>query len=387
MVKLSRFGIVVAVAVAGCTGTPEEWGGRVFVSDGVLRVENPIVPLAEPGAVEATLLWSSTGPEKGDFWEAPNRIHASDDFVYVVDRRASKIHRVTPNGELESSLGEPGGGPGQYRSIIDAVPTSSGLFVVDRRNARVEILDSTGGIVASARLDQPIIQVVPVAGDAIAVTAVPGGESGWQRIDASGAVESYTFPGFVDPDTVGVPDSRAGAWNGRPVRLRFTSPQIQIYSRAGGELEKVIDLPLPPEEATDEEIEAMVSEITSFLAEDGVSSAVIEDQARRIRSRPRTKYLYRDLQFDAPSGLMAIWEQNPEDFGSGNASLHLLSIDGIYLASLAFDRAWADFDLRHGVLYALSQDPLTHLVTLEAFSISVPDAVMERAAELANPGS
>ena len=80
---------------------------------------------------------------------------------------------------------------------------------------------------------------------------------------------------------------------------------------------------------------------------------------------------------------MAIWEQNPEDFGSGNASLHVLSTAGIYLGVLEFHRAWSAFDLKNDVLYALSRDPETDLVTLEAFSLSVASEVLERADRLA----
>jgi hypothetical protein len=110
---------------------------------------------------------------------------------------------------------------------------------------------------------------------------------------------------------------------------------------------------------------------------------VIQQQADQLRSRPRAKLRFRDLRFDGTSGLAAIWEQNPEDFGSGNASLHLLSTAGIYLGALEFHRAWSAFDLKNGVLYTLSRDPDTDLVTLEAFSLSVPGEVLERADRLA----
>ena len=381
MVNLSRISLLATVVLLGCGEDREDWGGRVFEDEGVLRVENPSTPLTDPGDISAELLWSSTGPAEGDIWEAPNWVHAGDVFVYVVDRLASKIHRLSLDGEPRAALGEHGEGPGQYRRIIDAIPTGAGLFVVDGGNGRVEILDPTGEILGSSLLGQVVFSAVPLGEAAIAVSGMLGRERKWQRIDAAGNREPMDFPEFWDPEAAEGTPSRASTWRGRPVRLRFNSPQIQFFS-ATGDLEKVIDVPLPPEEATDEEIEALVNEMASVLSNDGLPSSVIRQQAEQIRSRPRAKSRFRDIRFDASSGLAAIWEQNPEDFGSGDAALHLLSLDGIYLAVLNFDRAWSAFDLKSGVVYALSRDPVTDLVTLEAFSIFLPDDIFDRAGNL-----
>jgi hypothetical protein len=62
--------------------------------------------------------------------------------------------------------------------------------------------------------------------------------------------------------------------------------------------------------------------------------------------------------------------------------LHLLTIDGVYLAKLAFDRPWADFDLADGVLFCLSRDPHTDLVTLRAHGLGVPRSLMDHARSL-----
>ena len=383
MVNLGRACLLILPVLFGCQEDHEDWGGRMLKLDGVLRVENPSNPLADPGAISAELIWSSTGPAVGDIWEAPNWIHAGDRFLFVVDRLASKIHRFSLNGEPRESLGGAGEGPGQYRRIIDAIPTRAGLFVVDGGNGRVEVLDSAGEIIGSSLLGQVVFSAVPLGDSAIAVSGLLGREQQWQRIDAAGLREPFDFPEFHDPNAAEDTPSRAGSWKGQLIRLRFTSPQIQLFSFAGV-LEKVIDVPLPHEEATDEEVEALVNEMASVLSEDGLSSGVIQQQAEQIRSRPRVKYRFRDVRFDDSSRLAAIWEQNPEDFGSGNASLHLLSLEGIYLGAVEFDRGWSSFDLRNGILYALSRDPITDLVTLEAFSISLPGDLLAWADEPAS---
>jgi hypothetical protein len=383
MARLGRLGLMAIPLLVGCSGSGEEWGGRIAEVDGVLRVENPTAPLIGSEEITVDLLWRSSGPIEGDFWEAPNKVHADESFVYIVDRQASKIHRLSLEGELRPSLGGPGGGPGQYGRIIDAVPTRQGLIVIDGGNGRVEVLSPEGEITASSRLGQVVLTVAPLGEDAVAVWGMLGREERWRRVDAEAYLEDLIFPEFIEADTAEAPPSRAGTWRGFPARLRFTAPQIQVFSPSG-ELKEVIDVPLEVQEATDGEIEAMVSEITSFLAEDGVSSDIIQEQANRIRSRPRAKSRFRDFRFDSRSGLAVIWEQNPEDFGSGPASLHLLSTGGIYLGVLRFDRAWSAFDLRDGVLYVLARDPATDLATLEAHSIGVPSGILERASELAS---
>ncbi len=144
MINLGRACLMILVVLFGCQEDHEDWGGRVVELDGVLRVENPPNPLADSGAISADLIWNSTGPAEGDIWEAPNWIHAGDRFLFVVDRFASKIHRLSFDGEPGESLGGPGEGPGQYRRIIDAIPTRAGLFVVDGGNGRVEGPGSCG---------------------------------------------------------------------------------------------------------------------------------------------------------------------------------------------------------------------------------------------------
>jgi hypothetical protein len=382
MIDLSRFGIILVMVLAGCSEGVGGWGGQITETDGVVRIQNPAAPLAGSGEISADLLWSSAGPAEGDYWEAPNWVHAGDEVVFVVDRQASKIHRLSPEGAVLSSFGEPGEGPGQYRRIIDAIPTGAGLFVIDGGNGRVEILGSGGEILASSLLGQVVFSIVPLGEDAVAVSGILERDLEWQRIDAAAKLEEVFFPEFIDPDTSEAAPSRPGRWDGKRARLRYTSPQIQVFSDTGA-LEKVVDVPLPTEEATDQEIEGLVAEMATVLAEDGLPSGVIQQQADQLRSRPRAKRRFRDLRFDRTSGLAAIWEQNPEDFGSGNASLHVLSTAGIYLGVLEFHRAWSAFDLKNDVLYALSRDPETDLVTLEAFSLSVASEVLERADRLA----
>lgn len=370
------------LGLVGCSERPAEWAGRVVEANGVRRVENPSEPLASTGEVSLVPRWSRSGPENGDYWEAPNKIHVFDGLVYLVDRQASRIHRVTTTGELRPSLGEPGQGPGQYRRITDAIPTRAGLFVVDAGNARVDILTDSGNPVSSHPLSRVVFSAAPLGEESITIWGVLGSEQGWTQMDAAGNRQPHEFPDFEVPEGFDGPMSSAATWGNKLVRLRYTTPRVRVYSHAG-DLERVIDIPLPTEVATDEEIEEIVREVSSVLARDGLPSGVIQQQVDQIRARPREKLRFRKISFDEDAGLAGIWEQNPEDFGSGNASFHLLTIDGIYLAALEIDRPWADFALAGGVLYVLLRDPETDLVTLMAYHLDIPPELLDRARELA----
>ena len=86
------------------------------------------------------------------------------------------------------------------------------------------------------------------------------------------------------------------------------------------------------------------------------------------------------LRFDASGRLAAFLEQNPDEFGSGSATLHLLSQDGVYLAKVAFPTAWRDFTIDDGVVYALTRDSDTDLISLRAYRVDLAEPLFLDAA-------
>lgn len=381
MGRLIRGIFLLAAVFSGCSDQPTAWAGHVHEVNGVRYVENPPIPLAGMGEVFVAVRWSSGGPVGDDFWEAPNKVHVYDDRVYLVDRRASQVHLITTHGALLPSLGEPGEGPGQYRRLVDAIPTAVGLFIVDGGNGRIDLLNDSGELASSFRLERVVFSALKLGQGSIAVSGSLGSEQGWISYDAAGNPEPVVIPDFEVPaDHVG-PISSLATRGEKFVRLRYTTPQLRVYSTAG-DLEEVVDLPLPMEVATEEEVEEVVRQVTSVLVRDGLPSGVIQEQVDRVRSQPREKLRFRKTVFDDDSGLTGIWEQNPEDFGPGNASLHLLSSDGVYLAAVKFQQPWADFALSGGVLYVLSRDPKTDLVRLVAYDLVVSSGLLGRAREL-----
>jgi DNA-binding beta-propeller fold protein YncE len=69
---------------------------------------------------------------------------------YVTDGYGNaRVHRFSPEGDLEFSWGEPGEGPGQFRIPhgVTATPDEQRLLVSDRENDRIQIFDIDGNYV------------------------------------------------------------------------------------------------------------------------------------------------------------------------------------------------------------------------------------------------
>lgn len=72
----------------------------------------------------------------------------SSGAFYITDGYGNaRVHRYSPDGQLEDSWGEPGDGPGQFRVPhgITATPDERRLVISDRENNRIQIFDLEGG--------------------------------------------------------------------------------------------------------------------------------------------------------------------------------------------------------------------------------------------------
>jgi len=76
--------------------------------------------------------------------------HKKTGEFFVTDGYGNaRVHRFSPDGELISSFGKPGGNPGEFRlphSI--AIGDNGFLYVVDRENDRIQLFEPDGKVVA-----------------------------------------------------------------------------------------------------------------------------------------------------------------------------------------------------------------------------------------------
>jgi sugar lactone lactonase YvrE len=71
---------------------------------------------------------------------------APDGDLYITDGYGNaRVHRFSADGQLKTSWGEPGEGPGQFKLPHSAwVHTDGRVYVCDRENGRIQIFDAGG---------------------------------------------------------------------------------------------------------------------------------------------------------------------------------------------------------------------------------------------------
>jgi hypothetical protein len=163
--------------------------------------------------------------------------------------------------------------------------------------------------------------------------------------------------------------------------MRFTTPQIQVFDSTGI-LQGVIEVDFPIEVVSEPERDSALSDLERDLVGRGLPPEFVEQNLVVMEERWRVKCRFGPLRFDPSNGLAAFLEQNPDDFGSGSATLHVLSENGVYLTKLPFPDAWRDFAIDNGVIYALTRDSRTDLITLRAYRVDLPGDARGRADEV-----
>jgi hypothetical protein len=348
------------------------------VHDGVDVISNPAESLLDAHRSFVTELWAVQGPN----WENPFLVHAEAGLITVVDPQANRIHMVSTSGEIGATIGRSGGGPGEFLHMQDAFPVGDRLAVFDRGKAGIEYLSLDGAYLSSLRVEGWVWGGFPLADGGLLVkgdfrTDPTESTSGtWIKVaDGHDAIPFTPRPLEQLPEEQGVACSDLYAWAGRAARLRSTTPQIQVLDGTGRVvMESRIDLPI--EVVSDAELELALSNLRRRLAGSGSPPEFQQQAVVVMEERWRVKCRFGPLRVDPSNGVAAMLEQNPDEFGSGNATLHFLSPGGVYLAKADFPRSWRDFTLADGVVYALTRDPTTDLITLRAYRLNLPGTLL-----------
>jgi hypothetical protein len=266
--------------------------------------------------------------------------------------------------------------------LVDAFHVGDRLLVLDGGKTSAEYIDLDGHYVASMRLvgqpwsgfaleDGTLLVKGEFLSDPLAETA-----GDWVRIAADGRPSAYTSqPLDPLPEEQGTQCSDLTPWANGVARLRFTTPHIQVFDPTGSlVLESRIDLPV--EEVSDSERRSALSGLRRTMEARGLPPEFMQQNLVVMEARWRVKCRFGPLRFDPSRHYAALLEQNPDDFGSGSATLHFVSSDGVYLATAAFPTAWRDFAMDDGVVYALTRDPATDLIALRAFRVDLPQDLL-----------
>ncbi len=375
--------VLLAFTLLACSETPA-WNGTIEMQEGVEVLSNPGVPLLQSSRSVASELWSV----KGSDWVDPTRVHVHQDVVTVVDPPANQVHRVSILGEEEASLGAPGEGPGEFLRLLDAIPDGERLAVLDGGRSSVQYLDPDGDYLFSIHLDgQPWGGFLTGDGKLLVkgeFLSDPAQESfgDWVFVAEDHPPVAFTsLPLDPLPEEEGVRCSDLSPWADRVARMRFTVPQIELFD-ATGNIRREIRIDLPIEVVSEPERKAALSQLEESLVGRGLPPPFIQQDLVVMEERWRVKCRFGPLRSDASGRYAAFLEENPDEFGSGPATLHVLSGDGVYLARVPFPDPWRDFTVENGILYALVRDPDTDIITLRAYRLDLPTSVMADAAEM-----
>jgi DNA-binding beta-propeller fold protein YncE len=125
-------------------GIAEAADGRVVVSD---AGAHQVVVFDTAGKVVAR--WGKRGAGPGEFNE-PAGIAIHSDAVFVVDRGNHRVQRFSLDGRSQQIIGGPGSGPGLFHLPADvAVDAAGNLYVADAGNNRVQKFDADLKFVAA----------------------------------------------------------------------------------------------------------------------------------------------------------------------------------------------------------------------------------------------
>jgi hypothetical protein len=271
---------------------------------------------------------------------------------------------------------------------LDAFPNGDELVVLDGGKSNVQYLDLDGHYLSSLHVHgQTWGGFLLDTGELLLkgeFLSDPREESfgDWVTVrEGRDPVPFTSLPLAPLPEEQGVRCSEFSSWAGGAARMRFTIPQIQVFDSAGV-LRGVMELDLPIEVVSESERASALSKLRRDLGGRGLPPEFIEQNLVVMEERWRVKCRFGPLRYDPSGRFAAFLEQNPDDFGSGRAMLHVLSRDGVYLAKLAFPDPWRDFTIDEGVVYALTRDSGTDLITLRAYRVDLPDAALTEAAQM-----
>lgn len=373
--------LVVVLAAAACgvadqDGAFKDWSGTRQDVNGVEVVRNPESPLTDASAVVVRRLWAAPSPSeersKG-VWEEPVAVRVAQRFVVVLDRMAHRIHVVDrPSGRWRQSLGREGEGPGEFQEPFGIAVQDDEIVVGNGGDASLERFGVDGEFRGTVRFGEMGFSIHGLGPDGFLVSSLVGREGGWKRVSPEGEITTFPWPEDDGLAMTELSDDCMGVSAAGSTVLRFSCRELafQVID-SEGTLQRAVLVEGSLEPPSESAIEAHLDEVRTIMQRSGLPPEMIDQQVEGERERLRRNPRMRALRVDPETGYVALWEQRPADLGPEPAQLHIFSSDGIYLARVAFEQAWVDFDWDDGKLYALVRDPESDLVRLFAYAIDL----------------
>ena len=186
------------------------FGRRQESADGAEPWEHPTPPLA---------------PQDGRFRQPTDVAWDSQGATYITDGYVnSRVAKYDKNGDWDRSWGEPGTGPGQFRTPhAIAIDRNDNVYVGDRANQRIQVFDATGRFLRMFR-----IQIPPAPG----TKAVNGPTPPPGSMEGVGAPNSICItPGANQVMFIG-----ESTWPGRIFKVTLDGRVLGVIGKSGRQL-------------------------------------------------------------------------------------------------------------------------------------------------------
>jgi hypothetical protein len=298
--------------------------------------------------------------------------------LYLVDRRSTRIHIVGSDGRVVKSFGKQGPGPGEIMVAGDIGFVAEHVVVRDMGKHTIEVYTPDGTFVKSIPLGRVGFGFTTIEPDGIIAAQLAGAGQSWIRV----GLDAATTPLAV-PAATAVPGerpcARVASFGDRIAQLDCALPVLTVSNQAG-EIERVVVIRRDPILATDAQLQKVREDLQRDMAADNLPASLAQGLLESTVREARVLKSWRAARQDRATGMIALWEQTPANVGGGNARVHLLSPDGVYLDAIAFDDQWVDFTIHDSRIAALAVNDSTGVPRLTTYSIALPEGALESAA-------
>lgn len=328
-------------------------------------VRNPGQPVRDDAArVRSELRWSEPlrlEPGRVRSWHPEPEVRATAEGVVVsVPGAGAMTVRDPGSGSARAAIDASGEGGGRLDSLFAVAATDSFIAAGDADG--IELFRFDGEPVGRLPAPGRLTDLYGAGGRGIVAESFGGGGLAWTRYSGPGA-EGSTYPPVSVSATTRTDANRPGCWKtsggGEGMLVSSCAHPIVIEVDHDGRVVREIELGLPPDSSSEEQLRAVREQVAMQVEAAGMeptAQALDAMQQREARRHPLVKK-YRGARRDPVTGEIALLEQVPDYMGWGPATVHLLDREGVYRARLEFDESWYDFDVRDGRLYALRRRP------------------------------
>jgi hypothetical protein len=170
------------------------------------------------------------------------------DHIYVVDAQDCAIKVFSKKGRFQAAIGQKGRGPGEFSFPSGVSVVGGRLFVADKLNHRIQVLDASGCYLRSFGLPFAPDRVFVLSADRILVTNNASGRSGSEKLlhvfDENGALLREELAAYFSGDPVFDAFRNMFVVNPGPqgdffVIFKSQNRSILHYGRVGNLLERI----------------------------------------------------------------------------------------------------------------------------------------------------